>query len=98
KKELSFYDQFTNSFIENNANVQDYFDYLFQNSVNKNIIYFNKPTSIESFVKEMIISLPIIQNEQINSAIDELSEGFSPEYLIVESLKRGVVYHHGSMT
>ncbi|MCE7626426.1 DEAD/DEAH box helicase [Vibrio fluvialis] len=98
KKELSFYDQFTNSFIENNANFQDYFDYLFQNSANKNIIYFNKPTSIESFVKEMIISLPIIQNEQINSAIDELSEGFSPEYLIVESLKRGVVYHHGSMT
>ncbi|KPZ57962.1 DEAD/DEAH box helicase [Pseudoalteromonas sp. P1-25] len=98
KKELSFYDQFTNSFIENNANAKDHFEYLFQKSVNKNIIYFNKPTSIESFVKEMIRSLPIIQNEQINSAIDELSEGFAPEYLIVEGLKRGVVYHHGSMT
>ncbi|MTJ02162.1 DEAD/DEAH box helicase [Idiomarina piscisalsi] len=98
KKNLSFYDQFTNSFIEKATNAQDHFDYLFDNSVNKNIIYFNKPTSIESFVKEMINFLPIVQNEQINLAIDELSEGFAPEYLIVEGLKRGVVYHHGSMT
>lgn len=98
KKEFKFYDQFTNRFIETNAHSLDHIEYLFDNSVNKNIIYFNKPTSIESFVKEMINSLPLVQNEQINSAIDELSEGFAPEYLIVEGLKRGVVYHHGSMT
>jgi len=98
KNETLFYDQFTNSFIETKSNDQDYLEYLFHNAVSKNIIYFNKPTSIESFVKEMINSLPLVKNEEINSAIDELSEGFAPEYLIVEGLKRGVVYHHGSMT
>ncbi|WP_299267531.1 DEAD/DEAH box helicase [uncultured Psychrosphaera sp.] len=98
KKEFYLYDQFTNSFVDTNIKANDYINYLLMFSVNKNIVYFNKPKDIELFVKELIDYLPLLPDEQLNTALFELSDSFAPEYLLVEGLKRGIVYHHGSMT
>ncbi|MEP4888944.1 MAG: hypothetical protein ABJV04_02875 [Aliiglaciecola sp.] len=96
--ESYLYDQFTNCFIERKASANNHLDYVFENSVSKNIIYFNKPTDIELFIKEIIPSLPEIQSDELKLAVDELSELFDPDYLLINSLKRGLAYHHGSMT
>ena len=97
---LHLYDQYINEWIglpnepENYTSIQ----FIEQHCAKKNIIYFNKPTDIEKFAGEMLASMPdIALPDQLTNAIADISDYISPEYTMVKCLKKGIVYHHGSV-
>ena len=97
---LQLYDQYVNEWIhvpsepENSTNIQ----FIQRHSAGKNIIYFNKPTDIEKFANEMLASLPdIALSPELSTAIEHISEYINSEYTIVKCLKKGIIYHHGSV-
>ncbi|MFT5594610.1 MAG: hypothetical protein ACI8SR_003001 [Oceanicoccus sp.] len=91
------YDQFLNKFYNYDSKYGDQFDLIIGKSLNKNIIYFNKPKSIESFCSDFILKLDDVDCDIVNVACEAISEGVAPDYRLVECLRKGVVYHHGSM-
>ena len=97
---LHLYDQYINEWIripnepENYTSIQ----FIERHCAKKNIIYFNKPTDIERFAGEMLASMPDISLPgQLSKAIAHISDYISPEYTIVKCLKKGIMYHHGSV-
>lgn len=100
KTGLSLYDQFlSESFpIKNEpVNLED-FEFILKHSAEKNIIYFNKPTDIELFTNKLINTLPDIElSSDLKKAIDNISEYVSDNYYLVKALKKGIIYHHGSV-
>lgn len=95
---LVFYDHFTNEFIPIQSKHGDYIAYLRNNSASKNIVYLNKPRDIQVFAAELANSLPEIQSDSIDEAIDEIGSNLDQRYLLLHCMKHGVLYHHGSMT
>lgn len=100
KKGLSLYDQYLNDFIhiDNEQENLNAIDFITSHSTEKNIIYFNKPKDIESFTRLLIKNLPdISMSGLLEKAVNSISEAVHSNYYLVEALKKGVVYHHGSM-
>ncbi len=97
---LHFYDQFFNTWFaipSVSSNMSDT-EFLIQFSGSKNIVYFNKPSDIETFAKKMLLILPDVeQSPELARAINNISEYLSPEYTLVQCLKKGILYHHGSV-
>lgn len=94
------YDQYFDEFIPCNETLVclDSIDYIQKNSSNKNIIYFNKPTDIEQYAKEMIDKLPDIdESKELKEAIKHISQYIDPEYTMVKCLKKGIIYHHSGV-
>lgn len=97
KKVFELYDHFTDSFVDVPVSQSDPISYIKSKSVNKNVIYFNRPKHAQAFSKSLADSLPVIEDEVVNSAIREMSIYAHEEYFLLDCLKHGVVYHHGSM-
>ena len=99
KAGLSIYDQFLNSWYELQECDTDLseIEFILKFASNKNIIYLNKPKDIERFVIKMVEKLPDVQNDKIDIAIKNIAEQTHPDYLIIKCLKKGVIYHHGSV-
>lgn len=96
-KQLFLYDQFVDDFfVVNQLNAND-FEFIIDNSANKNIIYFNKPKDIESFTLRLAQKLPIVDSDIINVACKNLKEFIHPQYDLMDCLKKGMIYHHGSV-
>lgn len=97
---LHLYDQFLNEWFSLptvSPNIEDV-DFLLHYSGRKNIVYFNKPYDIELFAKKMISRLPDVEfSPELSRAIANISEYLNPEYTLVQCLKKGIVYHHGSV-
>ncbi|MGP1718858.1 DEAD/DEAH box helicase family protein [Shewanella frigidimarina] len=94
---LEFYDHFTGEFISLKNENKDYHSYILKNSEQKNLIYFNRPKHIQIFAKELADKLPEVNSKVIDIAIKEISSSTHNQYLLLYCLKRGVLYHHGSM-
>ena len=96
---LKLYDQFLNEYI--NCTITDNFDYeedvVKKYSANKNIVYLNKPTDIEKFALALADVLPDIQSELVNEACDNIANYLQPQYNLLTCLKKGIIYHHGSV-
>lgn len=99
QKGLKFYDQFFDTFFDlDEENTLSDIDFLIKYAGEKNIVYFNKPSDIEKFAKKLIDVLPDIElSNQLERAIENISEYLNPEYTLVKCLKKGVIYHHGSV-
>lgn len=98
KNGLKIYDQFLNEWFPVDNNRQDAIDFLLSHMGEKNIIYFNKPRNIESFAKELISKLPDIQlTDKIKKAINNISSYLNEHYTLIKCLKKGIIYHHGSI-
>lgn len=97
---LHFYDQFLNEWFDiftEPTNMSD-IDFLLRHCGDKNIVYFNKPSDIEDFAKKMISVLPDIElTQELTKVITNISEYLSPEYTLVKCLRKGIIYHHGSV-
>jgi hypothetical protein len=78
--------------------VNGYIELIKHKSLNKNIIYFNSPKKLEKFAKELAQDLQNVTCAIVEKACVELSESIDENYLIIKCLKKGIVYHHGSMT
>lgn len=99
QKGLKFYDQFFDTFFDlDEENTLSDIDFLIKYAGEKNIVYFNKPSDIEKFAKKLIDVLPDIElSNQLERAIENISEYLNPEYTLVKCLKKGFIYHHGSV-
>lgn len=95
---FNFYDHFTNTYLPLENDSADYIDYISSHAVSKNIVYLNRPKHMQDFARKLAQSLPPIESEDIDSAIREIIESTNENYLLVECMRRGVLYHHGSIT
>ncbi|MDO5558323.1 MAG: DEAD/DEAH box helicase [Oscillospiraceae bacterium] len=96
---LKLYDQFLNKYlpISDNRNLGFEEDFVKAYSVGKNIIYLNKPTDIEKFALALADVLPEVDSELIQTACDNISEYLQPQYNLLTCLRKGIIYHHGSV-
>lgn len=98
-KQLLFYDQFLNDYIpmtmQENINSEESFVKAYASE--KNIIYLNKPTDIESFSLALADVLPDIKSKLILEACDNISRYLQPQYNMLKCLRKGIIYHHGSV-
>ncbi|OYS05067.1 DEAD/DEAH box helicase [Lactobacillus johnsonii] len=94
-----FYDQFLNQTWTLNENINNSKDedIVINYSGRKNIIYLNKPKDVEDFAYKLSKKLPAINSEQISEACKNLEKYVHSDYRMIECLKRGVIYHHGSV-
>lgn len=96
--QLSRYDPFLNSFFVTRKNIfADDCSFVTENSSDKNIIYLNKPSSIENFAIRLASLKSDIDNDELSRAIGDISEYIHPQYNLIKFLKKGIVYHHGSV-
>lgn len=93
-----FYDHFTNTHLPIGEGSDNQINYLLSHAASKNIVYLNRPIHIQNFAKELAENLPPIESEDIDSAIEEITENTNENYLLVECMRRGVLYHHGSIS
>ena len=97
-KKFYLYDQFINKFYKiDELTTTSEWDFVNGHSGLKNIIYFNKPKDIESFVQIMISERQEILDEKILEACKNIAEYVHPDYRLIECVKRGVNYHHGAV-
>ncbi|PAK93813.1 RNA helicase [Stenotrophomonas rhizophila] len=94
---LKLYDQFLNSWVNLGTNHRSWFNLIQNESLGKNIVYGNRPKSIERFAEQLAANLPAVDCPLIRTACEELESTFDKRYKLVACLKRGVMYHHGSI-
>lgn len=96
---LKLYDQFLNKYlpISDNRNLDFEEDIVKAYSAGKNIIYLNKPTDIERFALALADVLPEVDSELIQTACNNISEYLQPQYNLLTCLRKGIIYHHGSV-
>lgn len=96
---LKLYDQFLNKYlpISDNRNLGFEEDIVKAYSVGKNIIYLNKPMDIEKFALALADVLPEVDSELIQTACNNISEYLQPQYNLLTCLRKGIIYHHGSV-
>ena len=100
KNGLQFYDQYIDEWIDltNESNELSSIEFIQKYSDAKNIVYFNKPTDIEKYARELVKTLPSIElPDELKTAISHISQFIDSEYTLVECLKKGVIYHHGAV-
>ncbi len=97
---LNIYDQFLDKWfkIDSEPDDLDEISCILKYCGSKNIIYFNKPSDIEKFVKQLISQLPDIEiNDDLQKVINNISSFIHPDYTLVKCLEKGIIYHHGSI-
>lgn len=94
---LEIYDQFLDDFIPADEQYESDIDLIQAKMAAKNIIYLNKPSSIEKLAKNLCARLPKKSSGALNAACAALERHVHKDYFLVECLRRGVAYHHGSV-
>lgn len=72
-------------------------DIVMDNCDNKNIVYLNSPKKIEQFAKELFSKLSDLNIERLQKACEDLKEYVHNDYKLANYLKKGIIYHHGSI-
>lgn len=96
---LQLYDQFLNQYLPIHTEGDFEFEEEFVKAYGgrKNIIYLNKPTDIEKFALALKDVLPDVESELISTACENISEYLQPQYNLLACLRKGIIYHHGSV-
>lgn len=96
---LRLYDQFLDEFypVKVNNEIKDNIDFIKKHRARKNIIYLNKPIDIETFSKSLSFRLLVNSSSIIEEACKSISEYMHPQYSLIKYLKKGIIYHHGSV-
>lgn len=98
EKKLKLYDQFLDHFLYlNQDEYVDEIDFVIKHSLSKNIIYFNRPIVIEVFARELISKLPEVNSPKIGKICEELKKHLHKDYYLIDAIKHGIIYHHGSI-
>lgn len=98
EKTLKLYDQFLDVFFDlNQKDYIDEIDFIKKNSLSKNIIYFNRPIEIEKFTREFISKLSEVHSSKIEKICNELKKHLHKDYYLIDAIKHGIIYHHGSI-
>lgn len=95
---LKLYDQFMDRFyVSEGLRYKNEIQILQDKKSSKNIVYLNKPKSIEFFAEKLANSNSPEATPELTKICDEISEYVHPQYRILDCLRRGVAYHHGSV-
>lgn len=94
---LKLYDHFLNDWMEFDRRYANCFELIKGEALSKNIVYGNRKKSIESFAVELAAVLPPVDCPLIQTACAELGELFDRRYKLIGCLRKGVMYHHGSI-
>lgn len=98
EKRLKLYDQFLDDFFYlGNDSYLNEIDFIIKNSLLKNIIYFNRPIDIEEFTNKLIKILPPVNSPKIEKVCEELKKHLHKEYYLIDAIRHGIIYHHGSI-
>lgn len=97
KFESYIYDKFIGEFY-NLSRPCTFYDYIVQNSKNKNFIYHNRPKLIEDLANALSLKLSDIElNAQLYNVIKTLKEEVHDNFYLVPLIKKGIVYLHGKI-
>lgn len=95
---VSIYDQYFDRFVQSTEEVfDDELQLILNLAAKKNIIFFNLPKKIELFMRAFLPRNEDLENESIARVCDSISDFLHSEYLLVEGLRKGILYHHGSV-
>lgn len=95
---ISAYDQFLNRFVKIGAVDRDSeIDFILKYSGRKNLVYLNYPPKLEEVAKILADKNHELHSPKIQKACDEISNYLHGDYNLIYCLKRGVVYHHGTV-
>lgn len=97
ENKLCLYDQFLDKFhsVKDLKSISE-LEFVREKAGEKNIVYFNKPKDIELFVADMIRrKYDGKTTERLQRACESIAEYVHPKYRLLESIKHGVIYHHG---
>jgi hypothetical protein len=88
-----------NTFIKANGKLEDYtfthnfYEYIIKNQKSKNLIFLNRPITIEDFAKELCKYSDV---DNING-VNEIAEFVGEQYYICDVIKKGIIYIHSQM-
>ncbi|MEG1567692.1 MAG: DEAD/DEAH box helicase [Anaerovoracaceae bacterium] len=95
---LQLYDQFMNDFYTISSGVLlDEVSFVEENRLNKNIVYLNKPIDIENFSEKLAAVRTSNSSKKIEKACKDIAEYIHPNYNLINYLRKGIIYHHGSV-
>ena len=92
------YDQFMNEhMLVSEKKYESDIELIQDKASDKNVIYLNKPIQIELIAKKLMESKKVEKNPHILKAIQHISSYIHTSYSLIAALKKGIVYHHGSV-
>ncbi|MCB2356412.1 DEAD/DEAH box helicase [Clostridium estertheticum] len=98
ERKLKLYDQFLNDFFFIKTKIfLDDIDFINEMKSKKNIIYLNKPSDIENFSLKLTERISTNYSEKLDKACIELSKYLHEDYSLINCIKKGIIYHHGSV-
>lgn len=100
RKNPFIYDQFMDKSYPINSTLQNFdtpYAYLLHHASKKNIIYLNRPKNTHDIARKLIALLPNIEDEEIIKACNDISEYLSKDYFLIFCIRKGVIFHHGSV-
>lgn len=98
QKRFSVYDHFLDQFFSlDTGDFRDDVDFILRNKSEKNLVYLNKPFDIEKLSTRIVSRLSDIASQKIEQACNELSDYMHPDYFMIKCLRKGFIYHHGSV-
>lgn len=96
---VDLYDQFLDEFYlyKSFQNVSD-IDIILRQSTRKNIIYLNKSRNLEYVAKKLAyMNKSIDKNDKLVEVCKNIADFLHKDYTLIKCLRKGVVYHHGTM-
>lgn len=92
------YNRFVNKFYLTDKGKPIY-EYITDNSNEKNFIFINRPVKIEKFSRSFFSScnIPDTENDEIKEMIEMLKKHVHEDFYMTDLLKKGIVYIHGKM-
>lgn len=95
---VHLYDQYFDEFLQYDEEIfDDEMTLIARFAASKNIIFFNSPKKIEYFIRSFLPRNREVESESVTRVCDSISEFLHDEYLLVEGIKKGIIYHHGSV-
>lgn len=98
KKKKFVYNQYFNEFysIGELENIDKY-EFIIEESSNKNLIYLNRPKDIKAELPKLAKFLPDNNDDNIIKICKNLSDYINKDYDLIDYIKKGIVYHFGVM-
>lgn len=94
----AIYDQFLDEYFETtDKNYVSVETLILSEKSRKNIAYLNSPPKIMRLSRSLSRELPPIDSEDIKSACNDIASFLHEDYELLDCLKSGLVYHHGSV-
>lgn len=95
---VQLYDQYFDRFVQcGEETFDDELELIMRRSARKNIIFFNLPKKIEQFMRAFLPRNETVESESLARICESISDFLHSDYLLVEGLRKGILYHHGSV-